>query len=193
VREVREMQDTELFLSMAEIAGVFVGFGALIAMRSGGAREPQEVAPMRVVVGFGMLTVIAALAPVTLGRYDLGDHEVLALSSVLVAIVFGVLLLVHGRSPEYREARAIVMPTHPANQTALENVAWLLIIGASAIAVVAIVLGVAPELEAALYFTVVVLLLVIAAWTLLWLVFMQRGPQTASGPAELPATGGSSA
>jgi hypothetical protein len=173
------MQDTELFLSLAEIAGVFVGFGALIAVRSAGAGEPQEVAPMRLVVGFGMLTVIAALAPVTLGRYDLGDHEVLALSSVLVAIVFGVLVFVHLRSPEYRAARAIVMPTHPAVQTALENVAWLLIGGGSALALVAIVLGVAPDLEAALYLTVVVLLLVLAAWTLLWLVFMERRPASA--------------
>ena len=31
------MQDVELFLSLAEIAGVFVGFGALISVRSGAA------------------------------------------------------------------------------------------------------------------------------------------------------------
>jgi hypothetical protein len=67
------------------------------------------------------------------------------------------------------------------------------IIGGPIIALIVIVLGVAPELEAALYFTVVVLLLVQAAWTLLWLVFSQRRPQMASDPAELPATGGSSA
>ena len=66
------------------------------------------------------------------------------------------------------------------------------ILGGPILALIAIVLGVAPELEAALYFTVVVLLLVQAAWTLLWLVFSQRRPQTASGPAVLPATGGSS-
>ncbi len=173
------MQDTELFLSVAEIAGVFVGFGALIAVRSGGAGEPQEVAPMRLVVGFGVLTVIAALAPVTLGGYDLGDHEVLVLSSVLVAIVFVVLWFVHVRAPEYKEAVPIVMATRPAVQTALENAASLLFIGASALALAAIVLGVAPELEAALYFTVVVLLLVMAAWMLLWLVFMHRRPASA--------------
>jgi hypothetical protein len=186
------MQNTDLFLSLAEIAGVFVGFGALIAVRSGGAGEPQEVAPMRLVVGFGMLTVIAALAPVTLGRYDLGDHEVLALSSVLVAVAFVGLLFVQRRAPEYIAARAIVMPARPAIQNILENVAWLLVVGGSALALVVIVLGVAPELETALYFMVVVLLLVQAAWTLLWLVFMQRRPQTASDPAARPATGGSS-
>src|SRR5512146_1246281 len=43
------MQDAELFLSIAEIASVFVGFGALIALRSG-ASDPYEVAPVRMVV-----------------------------------------------------------------------------------------------------------------------------------------------
>jgi hypothetical protein len=37
-----------------------------------------------------------------------------------------------------------------------------------------IVLGVAPDLEAAVYFTVVVLILLGAGWTLLGLVFAQR-------------------
>ena len=35
----RDMRDTGLFLSLAEIAGVFVGFGALIAIRRGRARH----------------------------------------------------------------------------------------------------------------------------------------------------------
>ena len=98
------MPDTELLIPLAEIAGVFVGFGALIAVRAGGAGEPQEVAPMRLVVGMGMLAIIAALTPVTLGRYDLGDHEVLVLSSVLVVVVWWVVNFAHLRSPEYREA-----------------------------------------------------------------------------------------
>ena len=51
--------------------------------------------------------------------------------------------------------------------------------GASALALIVIMLGVAPELEVALYFTVVVLLLVMAAWMLLWLVFMHRRPASA--------------
>ena len=39
------MQDTELFLSLAEIAGVFVGFGALIAVRSGAAMRRTRSTP----------------------------------------------------------------------------------------------------------------------------------------------------
>ena len=41
------MQNTELFLSLAEIAGVFVGFGALISVRSGGPTEAGEVTGIR--------------------------------------------------------------------------------------------------------------------------------------------------
>jgi len=61
------------------------------------------------------------------------------------------------------------------------------------IAVILIVLGLRPELEAALYRTVVVLFLLGAGATLLELVYQQRRPQAASDPAALPATGGSSA
>ena len=52
-----------------------------------------------------------------------------------------------------------------------------------------IVLGLFPDHEAALYLTSVVLGVFLAALTLLWLVFMQRGPttQAASDEAEQPA------
>ncbi|HLO35290.1 MAG TPA: hypothetical protein VK194_04380 [Candidatus Deferrimicrobium sp.] len=170
------MQDTDLFLALAEIAGVFVGFGALIAVRSGGASEAQEVAPVRAVVMTGMMTIIAALAPVTLGRYDLTDHQTWALSSVLVLVSYTGLGFIHIRAPEYKAAAADVMATRSWKQNLLEDVAFMLMFGGSALALIAIVLGAAPGLEAALYFTVVVLILLQAAWTLLWLVFRQRRP-----------------
>jgi hypothetical protein len=44
------------------------------------------------------------------------------------------------------------------------------------VAPIVIILGVAPELEAALYFTYVVLILLGAGWALLGLVFAQRRP-----------------
>ena len=43
----RDMRDTELFLSLAEIAGVFVGFEALMSIRSGGVSDAHEVTYMR--------------------------------------------------------------------------------------------------------------------------------------------------
>jgi len=172
------MQDADLFMELAAIAGVFVGFGALIAVRSGGPSEPLELAPMRMMVSMAMLTIVAALAPVTLGRYDLTHHQVWALGSALILVGWLLLLVVSARTPEYRAAytesyRAIT----PGG--VVEGVAFVLYMIVSLLTPIVIMLGVAADLEAALYFTVVVLILLGAGWILLGLVFMQRRPATA--------------
>jgi hypothetical protein len=177
------MQDTELFLALAEIAGVFVGFGALIAVRSGGASGVAEVAYMRAVVSMGMLTVVAALAPLTLGRFDLTAHQSWALSSVLVLICWLVWIVAMARTPEYRANMAAEFGMNRATRSGwvnlVETVTWVVYLMAMAVTPIIIVLGVAPRLEAALYFAVVVLILVGAGWALLTLVFAQRGRASA--------------
>ncbi len=174
------MLDIGLLLSLAEIAGVFVGFGALIALRSGGPREPYEVVPVRAVLLTGMATVIAALAPVTISRYDLSAHDTLLLSSLVVLVTYVGFYHVHRRSPEYKAAEAVLVATHTRTPAAtIEDAVSMLFIGLPPLGLLIIALGVAPEIEAALYFTVVVLFLVLAGWTLLWLAF--TAPRVASG------------
>jgi hypothetical protein len=174
------MQDADLFVGLAGIAGVFVGFAALIAVRSGGPTDPLEVAPMRMMVSMAMLTIVAALAPVTLGRYDLTDHQVWALSSALALVGFALIPAVSARTPEYRVAWS--MEAAAARLTLGDVVNWAvyaLYMIVLLVAPIIIILGVAPELEAALYFTVVVLFLLGAGWILLALVFAQRRPASA--------------
>ena len=171
------MQDADLFIGLAGIAGVFVGFAALIAVRSGGPTDPLEVAPMRMMVSMAMLTIVAALAPVTLGRYDLTDHGVWALSSALMLAGWLLIVVVSSRTPEYRASWATSIAE--TRLTPIHVVYWAftaLYMIVSLVAPIVIVLGVAPELEAALYFTVVVLILLGAGGTLLMLVFAQRLP-----------------
>ena len=62
----------------------------------------------------------------------------------------------------------------------VELVAWVLLVGGTALALVVIVLGLLPELEGALYFMVLVLILLLAAWALMSLVFMERRPAARS-------------
>jgi hypothetical protein len=174
------MQDTELFLSLAEIAGVFVGFGALIAVRSGGPSEPLEVAPMRVMVSMGMLTIVAALAPVTLGRYDLADDQIWALGSALILIGWLLIFVASARTPEYRAGWATsVAEARLTPGDVIGGAAFALYMIVSFVVPIIIILGVTPDLEAALYFTVVVLILLGAGATLLGLVFSQRRPASA--------------
>ena len=175
------MPDTELFLSLAEIAGVFVGFGALIAVRSGGASGVAEIAYMRAVVSMGMLAVVAALAPVTLSRYDFSAHQVWVLSGALALVGWCVLFVLMVRTPEYRANVAAEFEadrvTRSRGLVAVGTTVWLFYVVAMVLVPIIIVLGLRPEMEAALYFTLVVLILLGAGWTLLTLVFAQRAPQ----------------
>lgn len=173
------MEDNELLLSLAEIAGVFVGFGALIAVRSGGASGVAEVGYMRSVVSIGMLTIVAALAPVTLDRFDLAAHQVWAVSSVLVLVGWLVWFALMLRTTEYRENWAAEFGRDRASRTpwvvAVNAAATVLYQTAMLLALIIIVLGLQPAHEAALYIAVVVLILLGAGWVLLGLVFSQGG------------------
>ncbi len=172
------MQDADLFLELAGIAGVFVGFGALIAVRSGGVIEAFEVGYMRGVVSFGLLTVVAALAPVAISRYGPTEHEIWALSSVLALVGLIGLVGVMATTPEYRANMAGYAGGWRSRRgKALEAGASALLDIALVLLPIVIILSLAPELEAALYFTFVVLILLGAGWVLLDLVFSQRVPE----------------
>ena len=181
------MQETGLFVTLAEIAGVFVGFGALIAVRSGAASDAREVSYIRSVLILGVWVVVAGLAPATLGGYDLSSHEVWFLSS-LIALASVVALWTAGfRTPESRAVRAGLSRPRTWGAAGYVEVAGYALLGAPMVAaLVLVLLGLFPQQEAALYLTAVVLGLFVAALTLLALVFAQRGP-TAPDDAEQPA------
>jgi DNA-directed RNA polymerase specialized sigma24 family protein len=109
------------------------------------------------------------------------DHLDLALFlaglSVMLVAIF--------RTPEYRlvlaeEAEAARTPSAQRSlvvvQSFLANGLYML---AVVLIPIVILLGVAPDLEAGLYFALVVPELLGAAWLLLWLVFSQRRPASA--------------
>jgi hypothetical protein len=121
-------------------------------------------------VWIGMLTVVAALAPVTLGPYGLGEHEVWVLSCAILVAAYLAMGIVNVRMPESRAVDAASSRTHKI----AENGMSVLLGIPTLIAVILIVLGLRPELEAALYRTVVVLVLLGAGGTLLELVYSQR-------------------
>ena len=169
------MADADLFLELAAIAGVFVGFGALIAVRAGGASDTFEVAYMRGVVSMGLLAIVTALAPVTFGRYDLAEHEVWALSSVVVLAGELGVLAAFAYDPETR-ATEMELPPWIERVSRAVWVVWLIAI---VLTPIAILLGLTPDLEAALYFTIIVLILVWTGYLLLQMVF-RRGRAAAA-------------
>ncbi len=173
------MQNPDLFLELAGIGGVFVGFGALIAVRGGGARNAREVSPVRGVVLAGTAAVLASLAPVTLSQYRLDDHFVWLISSLVALGAFFGLMFVFQRTPEYRAVSGLRRPGRSGRvQDLIEHAAMALYLAALVLIGAIIGLGMAPDLESALYFTLSVLILLMAVWALLWLVLSHVAADT---------------
>jgi hypothetical protein len=179
------MQDADVLLSLAGIAGVFVGFAALISVRSGGESEAHEVLFIRWVVTLGVWVVIAAIAPVIVSRYGVTGHELWLVCSLLGLILYLGLWIGGERTPEARELGAAWSRAQTMEFMAFALTFAVLVIAA----LVLIVLGLVPDQEPALYLTAVGLILSFAAFTLLLLVVSPRRLAPASGPA-LPSTGG---
>lgn len=158
----------------------------MISVRSGGASEPQEVAYIRSMVSIAVWVAVAALAPVTLSRFGVAGHDLWLACSALALVLLLVVWAVNYRTPEMRQeyAWARLMREGAVNALLLVSLVVTLIL---------VALGLVPDQEPALYLTAVELGLLGTALTLLFLVFSQRRPHTASDPAALPATGGSSA
>jgi hypothetical protein len=183
VREVAEMQDADLFMELAAIAGVFVGFGALISVRAGGTSDAHEVAYIRPVVTLAICVVIAALAPVMVSRYGVTGHELWLVCGLVALVIFLGLWIVNYRTPEMREEAATRARAEIVRGTAANMLLFVPVV----IALVLVVLGLLPDHEPALYFTAVGLILFLDALNLVLLVFSQRHPQATSDSVELPS------
>jgi hypothetical protein len=176
------MQDVDLFLALAEIAGIFVGFGALIALRSGATADPAEVMFVGMVVWMGVQTVAGALAPVAISRFGVTGHALWVACSVIVLALFWIGdALVMRLSPERRAILAAMPRKDRARQELVGVPFWV----PMNVALVLVVLGVLPDQEAALYFAALVLLLLFDAGMVLLLVI------TGARPWKAPVNGGS--
>jgi hypothetical protein len=173
------MQDTELFLSLAEIAGVFVGFGALIAVRSGGAGDAWSVAGIGMIVWGGIQVVALALAPVAIGRLQVPDHALWVTCSLGFLAVFWVVSEVLDRVFPERMAMRAAWPMRA--RWRLEMVTLFIVLPMH-VALALILFGTLPDLEAGLYFAALVLLLLLVMFELLWMVISGGRPQAAAEP-----------
>ena len=188
------MQNVELFLSLAEIAGVFVGFGALIAVRSGAAMEASEVNTIRWPVTIAIWVVIAALTPVIISRYDTTGHQLWLACSLLALALLAVMIVVFARTPENRADVADTFATMPRARIALvAGLTFWLPFVLLVLALALVVLGPFPDQEQALYLTAVGLGLFMGAMGLFVAVFWPGRPSAAAGSRRLPASRGSSA
>jgi hypothetical protein len=176
------MREAHLLVVLVEIAGVFVGFGALIAVRSGGPSDTWEVSYIRSVLSFGVWVMVAGLTPVVLGGYDFSGHELWLVCALVALVVWWGTMVAQGQAPENR---AVLEKAGRSEALRMVIGFWPFVVVITG-ALVLVVLGLFPEQQAALYLTAVVAGLFGAASMLFMLVFGQSRTMPAN-LAEPPA------
>ena len=131
---------------------------------------------IRMIVFFGILVVVAALIPVTLGGFGVSGHGLWVASSVVfLALWWGSSIL---NRFDFERSRVLAGVTRRARMR-MEIPAiplWLTM----NVVLILILTGRFPDQEPALYLTAVAVNLVLTAGMLLYLVYLQPRPQPAA-------------
>lgn len=159
-----------LFMTIAEIAGVFVGFAALISVTRRSEVEGAQLSQIQAVVTIGLLVVVAALVPVALGAYDLADGSLWVVSSLVYLLLNWFVIYLALRRPQNRQLASAQASSNPASAALF----WLLEL-AIQVPLLLSVFGVNRDLDPAFYLTALVFHLFEAAFVLAQLVYAQVG------------------
>ncbi|UCH24251.1 MAG: hypothetical protein JSV66_09845 [Trueperaceae bacterium] len=164
------IDDAVPFFTIAEIAGVFVGFGALIGVARRSEIDPYQLGQIRTVVTNGLLVVVTALIPVGLGAYHVTGHTLWFVSGLTYSLLNWVVIYLALRRPENRRLVAAQARTAPV----MAALFWLLEIPIQ-VPLLLVMLGVNKSLDSAFYMTALVFHLFEAAFVLAQLVYTQDG------------------
>jgi len=81
------IEDLELLIVIAEITGIFVGFGALISLSRPKDVDDWQVLQIRGVVSIGLMVFVVALLPVLLSRYGVEGHTLWFVCSLIFLVL----------------------------------------------------------------------------------------------------------
>lgn len=164
------MQDFSLLITIAQIAGVFVGFGALISATGRNGNDASQIGQIRAVVTIGLVVIVAALIPIGLGLYGIVGHTLWAVCSLVFLVLSWTVTVYSLRRPENREltfARARANPV-------MAVFFWILLEVPMQLPLILTVVGLFPDLEPAFYVTALVLNVFQAAFVLAQFVYSQQ-------------------
>jgi len=159
----------DLFVSLAEIAGVFVGFGALISVTRRVDIDASQLAQIRAVVVIGLVVMVAALVPVGLARYGVVGRTLWSWSSIAFLALIWVSIILPMLNHRHRAAITAL-----SRGSLIGSIFFLVFLELPIqIPLVLAVLGSHPALEPAFYTTALVVNLFEGAFVLTQLVFSQ--------------------
>jgi hypothetical protein len=164
--------DASLFVGIAEVAGVFVGFGALIAVIRAGDIAPPQLGLIRVLVTVSLVVIMAAVVPVVVAHYGIEAHAVWVVSSLTFLALSWIVIGLALTSPDYH--RTVVGQARRNRTRAVAFwVLRVLLWAAIQVPLVLTVLGVNPDLDVAFYLSALAFNLFEAAFILAQVVYAQ--------------------
>jgi hypothetical protein len=166
------MVEVDLFVALAEIAGVFIGFGALISLTRRSEAEAAQLGQIRAVVTIGLVVMVAALIPVGLDRYRVTGRLLWFVSSLVFLAISWAVIVLSLRRPENRQMMIAAARSNPMKAVFF----WLFLEVPVQIPLLLAVFGARPDLGPALYLTALVFNLFEAAFVLAQLVYSQVHP-----------------
>jgi hypothetical protein len=168
------VQNVDFFVGIAHIAGIFVGFGALISVTGKDEIEVSRLVRIRGLVTVGLGVIIAALIPIGFDLYGISGHILWFLCSLIFLILNWVVIILGLRNPENRELMINQMRASPVMAVFF----WLLLEVPLQVPLILTLLGLFPNLEPAFYTTALLFNLFEAAFVLTQLVYSQVGPSS---------------
>jgi hypothetical protein len=163
--------DSVLFIAIAEIAGVFVGFGALISVTRRSEVEPAQLGAIRAVVTAGLTVVVAALIPVALASYGIEGRTLWFSSSLAFLGLSWAVIGLSVRAPSSRRLLASLAKEQPLSSLFF----WLVLELPIQVPLILAVLGLFQDLDPAFYITALAFNLFEAAFVLAQFVYSQGG------------------
>jgi hypothetical protein len=154
--------DVDLFITIAEIAGIFVGFGALISVTRRTEIEISKLWRIRGLVTIGLGVIVAALIPVGLDRYGVTGHNLWFTCALIYLVLNWAVSIWSLRKPEVRKLMITEAKTSPVTAVFF----WLLLEVPLQVPLFLILFGVFSNLEPALYTTALFFSLFEAAFVL---------------------------
>jgi hypothetical protein len=164
------MVDDAILLAIAEIAGVFVGFAALIGVTRRAEIESLQLGEIRAVVTNGLMVVVAALIPVALSAYDVAGRTRWLSAGLAYLLINWTAIFLALRLPENRRLAAARARTAPVASALF----WLFEVPVQ-VPLVLLVLGVNRDLDPAFFLTALAFQMFEAALVLAQLVYARGG------------------
>lgn len=156
------IQNSEIFIGIAHIAGIFVGFEALISVT-----HQKEVGRIRGIVTVGLTTIIASLIPIGLSFYGFSGHCLWFLSSFIYLCLDWTVIILSLRISENRELVKTQVKTKPVSAILF----WLIFEVPLQVPLILAIIGLFPDLEQAFYITALLFNLFSAAYVLSQIIY----------------------